>query len=574
MLGVASSPAVAGTDATQKAVEWLKAQQEADGGFELADFPGFETLDATLAIAANAQTDASWSTAEARSAVAVVTRDGKSPLHYLDDFAEGGLCPGQAAKLIVLVAVPLGLDARAFDPAADGSPVDLVAVMEGPGGGFCFAAFSDVLYNVLADALLGRAVSDDDVDAVRAGQRPDGSWDFTGDPESEIELDVDTTALAVRALIAAGVSPHDRAVEHALRTIAGAQEPTGGWPSPFAVNDPNSTAMAMVGLTAAGHDPNGPCFTTPSNDTPESALRERQRRTGLAMAAVDEEEGRVTSPNDEFGINTFATSQAVQGWLASLLPYPKAAAQRCADTGHRLVTADGGVFAFGTASFHGSLGGVHLNQPIVGIASTPSGRGYWLVAADGGVFAFGDARFHGSTGAIRLNQPIVGMAPAADGLGYWLVAADGGIFAFGSARFRGSTGGIRLNQPIVGMAAHPSGNGYWLVARDGGVFAFGAAPFRGSTGGIRLNQPIVGMAAHPSGNGYWLAAGDGGVFAFGAPFSGPLDSTTRVLGIVPATNGQGYRGVSVTGQVTGNGNQAFNTGSVCAPCRTVVGMAP
>ena len=51
----------------------------------------------------------------------------------------------------------------------------------------------------------------------------------------------------------------------------------------------------------------------------------------------------------------------------------------------------------------------HLNQPIVGMASTPTGNGYWLVAADGGIFTFGDAAFHGSTGAMHLNQPIVGM---------------------------------------------------------------------------------------------------------------------------------------------------------------------
>jgi hypothetical protein len=50
-----------------------------------------------------------------------------------------------------------------------------------------------------------------------------------------------------------------------------------------------------------------------------------------------------------------------------------------------------------------------LNQPVVGMSPTPSGRGYWLVAADGGVFAFGDAPYLGSTGAIRLNQPIVAM---------------------------------------------------------------------------------------------------------------------------------------------------------------------
>lgn len=52
---------------------------------------------------------------------------------------------------------------------------------------------------------------------------------------------------------------------------------------------------------------------------------------------------------------------------------------------------------------------MHLNQPVVDMASTPTGGGYWLVAADGGIFNFGDAAFHGSTGAMHLNQPIVGM---------------------------------------------------------------------------------------------------------------------------------------------------------------------
>jgi hypothetical protein len=44
------------------------------------------------------------------------------------------------------------------------------------------------------------------------------------------------------------------------------------------------------------------------------------------------------------------------------------------------------------------------------MAATPSGQGYWLVASDGGIFAYGDATFHGSTGGQPLNKPIVGMA--------------------------------------------------------------------------------------------------------------------------------------------------------------------
>ena len=190
------------------------------------------------------------------------------------------------------------------------------------------------------------------------------------------------------------------------------------------------------------------------------------------------------------------------------------------------MASDGGIFAFGDAGFHGSMGAIHLNQPVVGIAATPDGNGYWEVASDGGIFAFGDAGFHGSMGAIHLNQPVVGIAATPDGNGYWEVAADGGIFAFGDAGFHGSMGAIRLNQPVVGIAATPDGNGYWEVAADGGIFAFGDAGFHGSMGAIRLNQPVVGIAATPDGNGYWEVAADGGIFAFGdAGFHGSMGAT-------------------------------------------------
>ena len=73
------------------------------------------------------------------------------------------------------------------------------------------------------------------------------------------------------------------------------------------------------------------------------------------------------------------------------------------------------------------------------------------MASDGGIFSFGDAAFHGSMGGVPLNRPIVGMAATPDGKGYWLVASDGGIFSFGTAGFQGSAGGTVLDAPIVGM---------------------------------------------------------------------------------------------------------------------------
>ena len=212
-----------------------------------------------------------------------------------------------------------------------------------------------------------------------------------------------------------------------------------------------------------------------------------------------------------------------------------------------VVSPYGGAPSFGSpASF-----GVHLNQPIVGMAATPTGHGYWLVASDGGIFSFGDASFHGSTGSLRLNRPIVGMAATPDGHGYWLVASDGGIFSFGDAGFYGSTGARRLNQPIVGMAATPTGHGYWLVASDGGIFSFGDSGFYGSTGALHLNQPIVGEASTPDGNGYWLIASDGGIFSFGdAGFYGSTGgSGATVLGLMVNPSTPGYSLVNVNGSV-------------------------
>ncbi len=183
--------------------------------------------------------------------------------------------------------------------------------------------------------------------------------------------------------------------------------------------------------------------------------------------------------------------------------------------GYWINAADGGVFSFGNAQFYGSTGGMHLNQPVVAMASTHDAAGYWEVASDGGVFSFGDAQFYGSTGSIRLNKPMVGMAATPDGGGYWLVASDGGIFAYGDAQFYGSTGSLKLNKPIIGMVPTHDGGGYWLIASDGGVFAFGDAGFFGSLGGAPPATALVGVAPTPDGGGYWVLGANGTVYGFG-----------------------------------------------------------
>ena len=571
---------------TASAVQWIGTQQQTDGGFEVSGFPGFETPDAVLAIAEQAQTTAVWDTTTARAAVAAHVKSGKTPLDYLDDYAEGKaggpLNAGQAAKLIV-VARALGYEPAAFDPQSDG-PSDLVTVLGSPKPDGSFGAFNATLFVAIADRLSRSSDLSATAAYIDKAQQANGGWNFAGDPmglEGVPQIDPDTTGLALQAL--AAIAPVYRdSFGRGVAFLARSQLADGSWGESFAgESNPNSTAQAVLGITAAGYDAGVSCW----RDAETVELRGTSYHSPLdQLRGLQAADGHIVGPFDSFGVNTSATSQTVQALLRTWLPINRAKTSTitgdvavsvpppCPGNGYTLFGAngavdafgpwgrhfgqlggslgqpivggdvtsngrgywmfasDGGVFSFGNAPFKGSTGNIVLNQPVVGGVGTPSGNGYWLFAHDGGVFAFGDAVFHGSTGNIRLNQPIVGGAATPSGKGYWLFAADGGVFAFGDATFRGSTGNIRLNQPVVAGASTPSGKGYWLFARDGGVFAFGDATFQGSTGNIVLNQPIAGAAAHPTDAGYWLFAADGGVFAFGrAPFKGSVAGSNRTI---------------------------------------------
>lgn len=232
------------------------------------------------------------------------------------------------------------------------------------------------------------------------------------------------------------------------------------------------------------------------------------------------------------------------------------------DTAYWLDDSTGAVYSFGGAPNFGSMAGRHLDEPIVGMAAMPTGKGYWEVASDGGIFAFGSARYYGSEGGKELAFPIVAMAAAPTGHGYWLAASDGRVFAFGAARYYGSEG-KKLVAPIAGIAPTRTGHGYWLVAADGGVFTFGNARFHGSLGGHVLRDPITGIAATPTGAGYWLVATDGAVYTFGAAaahYYGSLADqrgTQRIVGIATLYDGKGYWLTGDGGEVTAFGTAVY-----------------
>lgn len=94
--------------------------------------------------------------------------------------------------------------------------------------------------------------------------------------------------------------------------------------------------------------------------------------------------------------------------LGSSVPYADGIASTPNGAGYR-ITDDVG-FVTGKGSPQLLVREPLSYTPIVGIAAAPSGDGDWLVASNGGVFSYGSATFHGTASRTALNAPIVGMA--------------------------------------------------------------------------------------------------------------------------------------------------------------------
>ena len=67
----------------------------------------------------------------------------------------------------------------------------------------------------------------------------------------------------------------------------------------------------------------------------------------------------------------------------------------------------------------------------VGIIGDPAGTGYWIVSAAGGVYAYGSAKSYGSAAgqSYFAGRTAIGMAADPAGTGYWIVPSDGGVYA-------------------------------------------------------------------------------------------------------------------------------------------------
>jgi hypothetical protein len=311
--------------AAAAATTWIDGQQQVDGGFEVAGFPGFETPDAVLAIAENGQTTKKWNTATALAAVQAVKRNHHSGLHALDNLADGGIDAGQAAKIVVLDAKPLGLSATNFNPDGDAKTVNLKAtILAGGAPDGSYGAFNATLYAAIALRLLTGSVPANTVAYIRAAQQANGGWNFAGD-SSGTDLDIDTTGLAIQALAAAKVAANDADLRSALTFLADQQRANGSWQA-FGSDDPNSTSVAVLAITATGYDPTVKCW----RDASDPGLAGDPYTSPIVWVRSQQQpDGHIASPNDGFGVNTFASSQATQALRRGWIPVKPLGRQPC-----------------------------------------------------------------------------------------------------------------------------------------------------------------------------------------------------------------------------------------------------
>jgi hypothetical protein len=228
----------------QTAAAWLvETHQNGDGGY------------ASFSSGAGAAPSDVGGTVDALLALGSAAADVSVPLDYLrqrpDDLVAYAAADGGSAGKLILALNAAGADPRDF------AGVDFVAQLQdqlAPDGSYAvFNAFGQALA-ILGLSAAGEPVPDTAVAYLTALQATGGDLDGSWDDGFGTAGNVDATALALMALLAADVAADAPAVARAADFLARVQLP-GGWEyaAGFGENA-NSTALAIQALRANGAD--------------------------------------------------------------------------------------------------------------------------------------------------------------------------------------------------------------------------------------------------------------------------------------------------------------------------------
>lgn len=223
--------------AAAKALTWMKTQQQPDGSF--AGFGAGSTVDALFALLAAGQNPASFA------------QGTTTPVTFLQskaaDIAKG---TGGAGKLLIATQA-LGADGKSF------GGTDLVGAIEATYGISATGQYGpDAIghaFALLGLKAAGVTLKSEAVDRLTSLQTAEGGWTFSGAGKP----DTNTTAVAVQALLAAGIKADSAPLQKALAYLLSQRNADGGYPyqqgGEFGSDsDANSTAYVAQALTALG----------------------------------------------------------------------------------------------------------------------------------------------------------------------------------------------------------------------------------------------------------------------------------------------------------------------------------
>jgi hypothetical protein len=269
-----------------RALDWLHAQQGADGRFQDAAYTPWAVV--AIAAAGEDPDGAAWAPA------------GKSPMDFLQSIdlaaysAAAGSTSNAPAYYAKMILAYVAAGRRSSISSAGSKRIDLTDKLlsyRRADGRVCPTAASDYIGAVNAtiwaiialEAAGTNAGAQADALAWLKGQQlSDGGFanmakDGPGTPVS----DVDDTAAAVEALIGGGMSPGSGVVAEARAYLQAAQRSDGGFSSARSggYTYSESTAWALQAILALGESPAGSAWTK-GGSTPQSALRGLQAPTG------------------------------------------------------------------------------------------------------------------------------------------------------------------------------------------------------------------------------------------------------------------------------------------------------
>ena len=286
-MAAAPYPLEPGDAQVQGALGYLRGTQATDGSIG-----GYgDSAWALMAIAAAGEDPRDWNAG------------GPSVVDYLEDNA--ALLAGELNLASAYARSVLAIVAACGDPSAFGAgdPTyapggDYLSELKGLHNGSQFVdqwgatdILNDDLWAVIALIAAGEPQDSpfvtSTVDFIKLNQGGDGGWSWaTVDNAWYFGSDVDDTAVAVMALIAAGEPQDSPTIAAALDFIEYSQDESGGftWSGPanpdFNPVNGGSTAWAIDAIVAAGEDPTGAEWTTAAGNDPVDFLLTLQQAGG------------------------------------------------------------------------------------------------------------------------------------------------------------------------------------------------------------------------------------------------------------------------------------------------------